>query len=159
MKRIWAPWRIKFVQTKTTGCIFCEVQKEPDGPKNLVIFRGERCFVILNRYPYTTGHLMVVANQHLDSFEDLDADTRAEMMELSTRGMVVLRGIYQPEAFNVGANIGQAAGAGIIHHIHIHVVPRWTADSNFMLTLADTKVMPEALDDSYLRLRDAWDTP
>jgi ATP adenylyltransferase len=102
---------------------------------------------------------MIVANQHLDSFEDLDADTRAEMMELSTRGMVVLRGIYQPEAFNVGANIGQAAGAGIIHHIHIHVVPRWTADSNFMLTLADTKVMPEALEDSYLRLRDAWDTP
>jgi ATP adenylyltransferase len=158
MKRLWAPWRTKFVQTKTTGCVFCDVQIEADGPANLVLFRGKRCFVILNRYPYTTGHLMVVANQHLDSLEDLDAETRAEMMELSTHAMVVIRRVYQPDAFNVGANIGAAAGAGITGHVHIHVVPRWTGDSNFMLTLAETKVMPEALEETYSRLRLAWTT-
>jgi ATP adenylyltransferase len=158
MKRLWAPWRTKFVQTKTAGCVFCDVQKEADGSANLVLFRGKRCFVILNRYPYTTGHLMVVANQHLNSLEDLDAETRAEMMELSTHAMVVIRRVYQPDAFNVGANIGAAAGAGITGHVHIHVVPRWTGDSNFMLTLAETKVMPEALEETYSRLRLAWTT-
>jgi ATP adenylyltransferase len=149
---------MKFIQTKTAGCVFCDVQKETDGPGNLVIFRGKRCFVILNRYPYTTGHMMVVANLHLDSLEDLDTETRAEMMELATRGMGVIRSVYQPDAFNVGANIGEAAGAGITGHVHIHVVPRWTGDSNFMLTLADTKVMPEALEDTYARLRRVWET-
>jgi len=158
MKRLWAPWRMKFVETKTTGCVFCDVQKETDGPGNLVIFRGKRCFVILNRYPYTSGHMMVVADQHLDSLEDLDAETRAEMMELATHGMTVIRSVYQPDAFNVGANIGEAAGAGITGHVHLHVVPRWTADSNFMLTLAETKVMPESLEDTYARLRQAWET-
>jgi ATP adenylyltransferase len=157
MKRLWAPWRTKFVETRTAGCVFCEVQKEPDGPANLVLFRGKRCFAILNRYPYTTGHLMVVANGHLDSLEDLDGETRAEMMELSTHAIVVIRGVYHPDAFNVGANIGEAAGAGITGHFHIHVVPRWSADTNFMATLAETKVMPEALEDTYSRLRAAWE--
>lgn len=157
MKRLWAPWRTKFVQTKNSGCVFCDVQKEPDGPDNLVLFRGKRCFAILNRYPYTTGHLMIVANEHLNSFEDLDAETRAKMMELSTHAIVVIRSVYHPDAFNVGANIGEAAGAGITGHVHIHVVPRWTGDSNFMLTLADTKVMPEALAETYIRLRAAWE--
>jgi ATP adenylyltransferase len=157
MKRLWAPWRIKFVETKTACCIFCNVQKEADGPDNLVIFRGKGCFVILNRFPYTSGHLLVVANQHRNSLEDLDAETRREMMELATRGMVVLRSVYHPDAFNIGANIGEAAGAGVAGHVHIHVVPRWTGDSNFMLTLAETKVMPEALEDTYARLRHAWE--
>lgn len=156
MKRLWAPWRLKFIQSKITGCVFCTVQKETDGPGNLVIFRSERCFVILNRYPYTTGHLMVVAREHSASFEDLDASSRSDMMELVTRAVVVLRSVYHPDAFNVGANIGAAAGAGITGHIHIHVVPRWTGDANFMLTLAETKVMPEALEDTYTRLRTAW---
>jgi len=100
---------------------------------------------------------MVVANEHRNSLEDLDAETRAEMMELATRGMGVLRCVYQPDAFNVGANIGEAAGAGVAGHVHMHVVPRWIGDSNFMLTLAETKVMPEALEDTYARLRTAWD--
>jgi ATP adenylyltransferase len=156
MKRLWAPWRIKFVETKTAGCIFCKVQKEADGPGNLIIFRGKGCFIILNRYPYTSGHLMVVANQHRSSLEDLEAETRGEMMELATRGMSVLRSIYHPDAFNVGANIGEAAGAGVAGHVHLHVVPRWTGDANFMMTLAETKVMPEALEDTYARLRAAW---
>jgi ATP adenylyltransferase len=157
MKRLWAPWRTKFVETKTSGCVFCNVQKQPDGPANLVLFRGKRCFAILNRYPYTTGHLMIVANEHLNSFEDLDIETRAEMMEFSTHALVVIRRVYTPDGFNVGANIGEAAGAGITGHVHIHVVPRWSADTNFMLTLAETKVMPEALADTYSRLRTAWD--
>jgi len=158
MKRLWAPWRMKFIETKTTGCIFCNVYKESDGPANLVIFRGEHCFVILNRFPYTSGHLMVVANGHRPSLEDLDAETRAEMMEIATHAMTVLRSVYHPDAFNVGANIGAAAGAGVAGHVHIHVVPRWTGDANFMLTLAATKVMPESLEDTYARLRRAWES-
>jgi ATP adenylyltransferase len=157
MKRLWAPWRMKFVETKAAGCVFCDLQKETDGPENLVIYRGDCCFVLLNRYPYTSGHLLVVANQHLASLEDLEAETRAEMMELATRGMGVLRGVYRPDAFNVGANIGQAAGAGVADHVHLHVVPRWTGDANFMMTLASTKVMPEALEDTYARILLAWD--
>ena len=158
MKRLWAPWRMKFIETRTAGCIFCDVQKVVDGPENLVIFRGKRCFVILNRFPYTSGHLLVVANEHRTSLEDLDAETRAEMMELSTRGMTTLRSVYHPDAFNVGANIGAAAGAGIAGHVHLHIVPRWTGDANFMMTLAETKVMPEALEDTYARLRRAWES-
>ncbi len=158
MKRLWAPWRMKFVETKTAGCVFCNVQKETDGPDNLVISRGKNCFVILNRFPYTSGHLLVVANQHKNSIEDLDAETRAEMMEQTTRAMVVLRSVYHPDAFNVGANIGEAAGAGIAGHVHIHVVPRWTGDSNFMMTLAEIKVMPEALVETYARVLAAWDS-
>ena len=157
MKRLWAPWRMKFIESGTSGCVFCNVQKEADDPANQVIFRGEGCFVILNRYPYTSGHLMVVANEHRASLEDLEAATRAEMMELATRAMGVLRKVYHPEAFNVGANIGKAAGAGIAGHVHIHVVPRWTGDSNFMTTVAETKVMPETLEDTYRRVQEMWD--
>ncbi len=157
MKRLWAPWRMKFVQMKTAGCVFCDVQKEADGPDNLVIFRANRCFVILNRFPYTSGHMMVVANTHRDSLEDLDAETRAEMMELATRGMVILRSEYHPDAFNVGANIGEAAGAGVVGHVHLHVVPRWAGDANFMMTLAEIKVVNEALEETYARLRRAWE--
>jgi ATP adenylyltransferase len=156
MKRLWAPWRMKFVQTKTSGCVFCNVYKEADGPGNLIIFRGNNCFVILNRFPYTSGHLMVVANAHLASLEDLDSETRSEMMELGTHGMQLLRLIYHPDAFNVGANIGAAAGAGVAGHIHLHVVPRWTGDSNFMMTLANTKVMPETLEETYAQVMQVW---
>jgi ATP adenylyltransferase len=148
---------MKFIETKISDCIFCTVQKQPDGPENLIISRGSRAFVILNRFPYTSGHLLVVANDHQPSLEELDAETRAEMIELVTLGMRVLRGVYQPEAFNVGTNIGAAAGAGIVGHVHMHVVPRWTADSNFMMTLAETRVLPEAMEETYLRVRRAWD--
>jgi ATP adenylyltransferase len=157
MKRLWAPWRMKFVEMKTSGCVFCKGFLETDGPGNLVIFRAQRCFVILNRFPYTSGHLLVVTNEHHPTLEGLDAETRSEMMELATRAMVVLRNVYHPDAFNFGANIGAAAGAGVAGHVHVHVVPRWTGDANFMLTLADTKVMPESLEDTYARLRRAWE--
>ena len=156
MKRLWAPWRMKFVEQHETKCVFCRVQTQTDDAGNLVVFRGQMAFVILNRYPYTSGHLMVVANIHLPSLEDLDSGTRAEMMELATKGIKILRKVYKPEAFNFGANIGEAAGAGIAGHVHLHVVPRWVGDTNFMSTLGETRVLPEELNDTYRRVHAAW---
>ena len=156
MKRIWAPWRMKFMESADTDCVFCAVQRQVDGPENLIVHRTGACFVILNRFPYTSGHLMVVANEHRASLEDLDAATRGDMLELATHAMTVLRGLYHPDGFNVGANIGEAAGAGIVGHVHMHVVPRWVGDSNFMLTLAETKVLPEELEQTHRRVQAAW---
>jgi ATP adenylyltransferase len=161
MKRLWAPWRMKFVESQEPDkkCVFCKVLAQTSDKENLIIFRGMKAFVILNRYPYTSGHLMVVANPHLQSLEDLDKNTRMEMMELATQGIQVLRKIYQPEAFNFGANIGEAAGAGIAGHVHLHVVPRWSGDTNFMSSLAETRVLPEGLDETYRRIFSAWSKP
>jgi ATP adenylyltransferase len=158
MKRLWAPWRMKFVLSQDTNsnCVFCRVQIQTTDIENLIVFRGQKAFVILNRYPYTSGHLMVVANIHLPSLEDLDVENRAEMMELATKGIKVLRKIYRPDAFNLGANIGEAAGAGIAGHVHLHVVPRWGGDTNFMSTLAETRVLPEELGETYRRIHAAW---
>lgn len=147
---------MNFVQATLRGCVFCQVQKQTDDTHNLVVWRGDSAYVILNRYPYTSGHLLVVANRHKASFEDLAPACRSEMMELAVRGMSVLRKVYQPDGFNLGANIGEAAGAGIPGHAHLHVVPRWGGDASFMLTLAETKVMPEALDETYRRVLEAW---
>lgn len=156
MKRISAPWRMTFLQKPQTGCIFCELQSQPDGPDSLIVVRGQHAFVVLNRYPYTGGHLLVVARQHLPTLEDLSAEARQEMMELATQAMRVLRRVYKPDGFNLGANIGEAAGAGVAGHIHLHIVPRWTGDANFMLTTAEVKVIPEALEDTYRRVHLAW---
>lgn len=142
---------------KEEGCVFCSVQPMPDGPENLVAWRGQHAFVILNRYPYTSGHLMVVPYVHKSNLELLDEPTRNEMMALTTKSMTVLRQVYKPQAFNMGANIGEAAGAGIEEHVHIHIVPRWTGDTNFMSTLAQTRVLPEALEDTYHRIKEAWE--
>jgi len=158
MEYLWSPWRMTYIQShKTeTGCVFCVAQDMADGPDNLIVHRGERAYVILNRYPYTSGHLMVVPYVHQSTLEALDAATRAEMIELVTQAMRVLRAVYHPHAFNMGANIGEAAGAGIAEHVHIHIVPRWTGDTNFMSTLGQTRVLPEALEDTYRRVREAW---
>ncbi|MGC8856928.1 MAG: HIT family protein [Anaerolineae bacterium] len=142
--------------TKEEGCIFCKAVSMPDGPENLIAYRGQLAYVILNRYPYTSGHVMVVPYQHQSTLEALDPATRAEMIELTARSMTVLRNIYHPQAFNMGANIGEAAGAGVKEHIHIHIVPRWSGDTNFMSTLANTRVLPEALEDTYYRIRDEF---
>jgi len=139
--------------TKEDGCIFCNAQEKEDSAENLIAFRGERSFVILNRYPYTGGHLMVIPFEHKATLEELDPETRAEMMELTVRSMTVLRNIYNPQAFNMGANIGEAAGAGVKEHVHIHIVPRWAGDTNFMSSVAETRVLPEALEDTYERVR------
>ena len=139
------------------GCIFCLAQNMQDGNENLIAFRGERAYVILNRYPYTSGHLMVVPFVHKPNLEELDRDTRAEMMELTTRCITVLRKIYHPQAFNVGANIGEAAGAGVKSHVHIHVVPRWAGDTNFMAVVGETRVLPEALETTFLRVKNGFE--
>jgi ATP adenylyltransferase len=158
MKRLWTPWRMKFVQSQdpVTDCVFCRVLAQTSDQENLLVFRGVRAFVILNRYPYTSGHLLVVANLHLPTFENLEEEGRAEMMELAIQGMGILRQVYQPEAFNLGANIGKAAGAGIAGHVHMHVVPRWGGDTNFMSALAETRILPEELDETYRRICTAW---
>lgn len=142
--------------SKEDGCVFCNAPEKEDGAENLIAFRGEHAYVILNRYPYTSGHLMVVPFQHKASLEGLDPRTRAEMMELTTRCMTVLRGIYRPQAFNVGINIGEAAGAGIKEHVHIHIVPRWAGDTNFMSAVGETRVLPESLDQTWQRVKNGF---
>jgi ATP adenylyltransferase len=158
MKRLWAAWRMKYVTNakQETGCIFCNKLTQPDSADNLVVLRGERAFVILNKYPYTSGHLMVAPFAHQASLEDLDPATRAEMMELVTQFMGVLRKAYQPQAFNLGANIGEAAGAGVPGHVHIHIVPRWNGDTNFMSAVGEVRVLPETLEQAYARIVQAY---
>jgi ATP adenylyltransferase len=137
-------------------CVFCMALKQSDGPENLIVARGSRAFVILNRYPYTSGHLMAVPIEHRSSLEELDAQTRAEIMELSNQAVLTLQAVYHPQGFNLGMNIGEVAGAGIADHVHMHIVPRWGGDTNFMSSLADTRVLPESLADTYQRVRQVW---
>ena len=144
---------------KEDRCIFCIAQANQDSAENLIAHRGERAYVILNRYPYTSGHLMVVPFEHKASLEALDPVTRAEMMELTTRCMTVLRKVYNPQAFNMGANIGEAAGAGVKGHVHLHIVPRWRGDTNFMSTLGASRVLPELLGDTYQRIKNGFQKP
>ena len=135
------------------GCVFCNMQAMEDGPGNLIVYRGQLAFVILNRFPYTSGHVMVVPFAHRPNLEALDPTVRGEMMELTSHATTVLHKIYNAEAFNVGINIGEAAGAGVKEHIHIHIVPRWNGDTNFMSTLSETRVLPEALEDTWQRVK------
>jgi ATP adenylyltransferase len=159
MKHLWSPWRMSYIlnNQQEEGCVFCNAQEGPDCPENLVVFRGERAYVILNRFPYTSGHLMVVPYSHQPTLYGLDCETRAEMMELVTRCIQVLQLEYKAQGYNIGANIGGAAGAGIPKHIHFHIVPRWQGDTNFMSALGDTRVVPEALSETYHRIRTAWE--
>lgn len=158
MKQIWSPWRMKYMQNNEAGpeCIFCEALKQEDGPENLVVMRSERVFIILNRYPYTTGHLMVVPQVHRPTLNDLDAETSLELMQCLAQAEAALGKAYKPDGFNIGANIGAAAGAGVVGHLHFHVVPRWVGDTNFMSTLGETRVLPESLEDTYQRVKKAW---
>ena len=143
--------------SKVDGCIFCIAQEMEDSAENLIAFRGMRAFVILNRYPYTSGHLMVVPFEHKPNLEEIDRETRAEMMELTARCMTILRKIYNPQAFNMGANIGEAAGAGVKSHVHIHIVPRWAGDTNFMSAVGETRVLPESLEITYYRVKKGFE--
>ena len=157
MNHIWSPWRMEYMEhSKVEGCIFCMAQEMEDGAENLIAYRSERAYVILNRYPYTSGHLMVVPFDHKPNLEVLDPETRAEMMELVTRCMSVLRNLYRPPGFNMGANIGEAAGAGVKAHVHMHIVPRWAGDTNFMSAIGGTRVLPELLEDTFQRVRKAF---
>lgn len=158
MNPIWSPWRMNYIMNheRAADCIFCKALTGPDEPDNLVVYRGESAFVILNRYPYTSGHVMVVPVQHTDALEVLPTLARSEIMELASQSVKVLRQLYGPDGFNVGANLGAAAGAGIADHLHLHVVPRWSGDTNFMVIVANRRVLPESLEDSYQRIHTTW---
>ncbi len=159
MKHLWSPWRMNYIENskKELGCVFCNAQAQTDSAENLIAFRGVNAYVILNRYPYTSGHLMVIPFSHLPNLEELTSETRAEMMELTSRCTTILREVYRTQSFNVGVNIGEAAGAGVLGHVHIHIVPRWAGDTNFMSSVGETRVLPEALEDTYQRIRQAFE--
>lgn len=153
-KTIWAPWRIEYIRgEKEQGCFLCRMFAEENDRDNLLLWRGETCAVVMNRYPYTSGHLMVTPYRHLENLSDLDAAERAEMMDLAIRAVEVLKAELRPDGLNLGFNLGAAAGAGLKDHIHQHIVPRWTGDTNFMPVLADVRVMPQALLEQYDILR------
>ncbi|HBX69766.1 MAG TPA: HIT family hydrolase [Chloroflexi bacterium] len=158
MEYLWSPWRMSYIldHKNEPGCVFCQALSLPDGPENLIIFRGQFAFVILNRYPYTSGHLMVIPFEHCATLEGLPTLTRAEMMELIVGCVKTLTASYQPQGFNIGANLGGAAGAGIPQHVHFHIVPRWDGDTNYMSAIGGVRVVPEALDESYRRISQAW---
>lgn len=159
MDHIWTPWRMKYIQEQHDykGCIFCLAAEAEDGLENLIFFRGEHNFMILNRYPYTSGHLMCVPYAHEERLQDLSRDARAEMMELATRAVDVLQVVYHPEGFNIGLNLGEMAGAGIAEHLHLHIVPRWGGDTNFMSAVGSTRILPESLEETYQRVKAAWE--
>jgi ATP adenylyltransferase len=158
MDHIWSPWRMKYIGRQKTprGCIFCSALKKEDGVDNLIVTRGKLAFVILNRYPYTSGHLMVVPYSHVRTMEELDESSLSEVMVLIRRVIATINSVYKPEGFNIGANLGTVAGAGIANHVHFHVVPRWGGDTNFMTSVSGARVLPEDLSDTYQRLKDAW---
>jgi ATP adenylyltransferase len=159
MKRLFSPWRMKYIQnTKNNaeGCIFCSALEKLDNEQNLVIARGKVSFVMLNLFPYTSGHMMVAPFDHRPNLDDLSPTSRAEVMELVSQCIVVLRKVYHPQAFNVGANIGEAAGAGVPGHVHLHIVPRWAGDTNFMSTVGEVRVLPESIQQTYSRVHAAW---
>ena len=159
MDHIWTPWRMKYIQEHNDyeGCIFCLAAEAEDSIDNLIFFRGKNVFMILNRYPYTSGHMMCVPYAHKKNLQDLTRDTRLEMMDFVTKAVEVLQSVYHPEGFNIGLNLGELAGAGVEQHLHMHIVPRWGGDSNFMSIVGETRVLPESLVETYHRVKQAWD--
>ena len=151
---LWAPWRIEYIAntSKNEGCIFCEKSKESEDLKNLIVHRGKTGFVIMNRYPYNNGHLLIVPYQHTAEMSALTADERLELFGLLEQSQNVLREAMRPQGFNIGMNVGRLAGAGITEHLHFHVVPRWGGDTNFMPIVGHTKVISEALEKTCERL-------
>ena len=162
MDHLWTPWRSTYISGRTErgGCIFCAAgQDASKDPATLVVFRGALSFIILNRFPYTTGHLMIAPYEHVSRLSAMTEAASAEMMALARRSEQILEAIYRPDGLNMGLNLGEAAGAGIAQHLHLHVLPRWTGDANFMTTVAQTRVMPEALDETYTKLRTGFAEP
>jgi ATP adenylyltransferase len=157
MERIWAPWRIQYIQMeKPAGCILCEKPKENNDVQNYILHRGDKNFIILNSYPYNPGHLMAAPYRHIANLEELTEEERHEHFEIVSRCLRALRQVFNPDGFNIGINLGRAAGAGIEDHFHTHIVPRWLGDTNFMPVLAEAKVLPEALADTYQKLKDKF---
>lgn len=158
MDHLWSPWRYRYVSKADSpaGCVLCDKIEQNDDRANLVLFRGRHCFVILNLFPYTTGHLMIVPYAHVSTMEDAPAGSLEEMMDLTRAASRHLRAVYKPTGLNIGMNIGECAGAGIAGHIHMHVLPRWPGDVSFMTSIAETRVLPEDLHTTYQRLHEAF---
>jgi ATP adenylyltransferase len=155
--RLWAPWRLQYLKgEKSTDCIFCAKPALEDDESALIVHRGGRCYVMLNAFPYTNGHVMVAPFEHVGDLRDLDEATAAELVALTQRSLAAIERTYGAEGFNLGTNIGDVAGAGFADHVHMHVVPRWKGDTNFMPVVGDVRVMPEALPDSWRKLREAF---
>jgi ATP adenylyltransferase len=155
MERLWTPWRLAYVVeagTPAPGCIFCDALARGEG-ESLIVHRGRRAFVILNKFPYNNGHVMVVPYRHLGRLTDLEPEERDELMRLTQAAERVLTEVYQPHGFNMGLNLGKPAGAGVLDHLHMHVVPRWNGDTNFMSVVGETRVLPEELDRTAARVR------
>ena len=157
MERLWAPWRLEYVQRadEQDGCVFCAAWAGDD-VERLVVRRGSGAFALLNRFPYASGHLMVAPSRHVGAFPQLDDAEALELHRLAADAMRALDAAFRPEGYNAGWNLGRVAGAGVVDHVHLHVVPRWGGDTNFMPVLADVKVIPESLDETRRRLVSAW---
>ncbi len=157
MERLWAPWRLEYIQSadEETGCVFCRAASASD-EDGLVVHRGETAFVLVNKYPYAGGHLMVAPYRHVGELGELTDEEALELHRLVSTAIGVLAQVMSPQGYNLGWNLGRVAGAGVVDHVHQHVVPRWAGDTNFMPVLADVKVMPEALEATRRKLADAW---
>ena len=156
-ERLWAPWRLEYIKSeKPDECIFCRALASDDDAGLYVVHRGEHAFVMLNAFPYTNGHVMVSPNEHVGSLEGLGTDVLTEIMTLTQRSMAAIRAAYGPEGFNLGVNQGKVAGAGVEDHVHLHVVPRWAGDTNFMPVIGDVRVLPQSLEDSYRALASSF---
>ena len=154
MEQIWAPWRINYIQMeKPKGCILCDKPKENNDASNYIMYRGDKNFVIMNSYPYNAGHLMIAPYRHIANLEELTKEELHEHFEIVSRGIKILRQVFNPGGFNIGINLGKVAGAGIDDHFHTHIVPRWQGDTNFMPVISDVRVVPEALAETYKKLR------
>jgi len=154
MDRLWTPWRFEYIRTadQAPSCVFCHVLQETRDDANLLLYRGKHAFVILNLFPYTSGHMMCVANRHIASLSEAEPEERHEIIDLGQVCEEALRREYKPNGFNLGFNLGRAAGAGVEHHLHLHVLPRWVGDSNFVSVVGETRVLPEELPATYQRL-------
>ena len=152
---MWSPWRYRYVSSPGSddGCLFCRIAHEKKDCENYVLIRAELNFVLLNRYPYTTGHLMIAPYRHVSRLLQVDQEVTDEMMRLARRAEEYLEEVYRPDGLNLGMNLGEAAGAGIEQHIHLHVLPRWKGDANFMTTVGEVRIMPEDLSDTYRKLK------
>ena len=167
METMWAPWRSEYINknaekqndpetAKKDICVFCDALTTKDDRERHIIYRGQNAFVILNKFPYNNGHMLVMPNRHISRPDMMTDEEKIEIMNLIVKAQSVLYAVYNPHGVNIGANIGEAAGAGIAQHMHFHVLPRWNADVNFMTAVANTRVIPESLDESWEKIRNAW---
>lgn len=157
---MWAPWRIEYILgPKEDGCFICRARDGADDRDSLLLQRGATCMVMMNRYPYSGGHLMVSPLRHVDTLQALTAEERTEAMDLCARSIDILTEVMKPQGFNVGLNLGEAAGAGLRDHLHWHIVPRWNGDTNFMAVAGSTRVIPQALEELHAILRPRFDRP